>query len=78
MKPNPPVLRTPAAAAYLALSESTLEKYRVTGQGPIYHKAGPKIVIYRSEDLDEWLNARRRRSTSETGATTLEPTGRSN
>jgi hypothetical protein len=71
MYPNRAVLRTKAAAKYLGLSESTLEKYRLTGEGPIYHKAGPKIVIYRPEDLDKWLNARRRRSTSETATAAL-------
>jgi hypothetical protein len=42
-----------------------LEKFRLTGNGPVYQKAGPKIVIYRPEDLDDWLNAQRRHSTSE-------------
>jgi predicted DNA-binding transcriptional regulator AlpA len=59
------VLRTPEAAAYVGLSPSTLEKFRLSGEGPSYHKAGPKIVIYRVEDLDAWLNARRRNSTSD-------------
>jgi hypothetical protein len=57
-------LRTPDAAAYLGLSSSTLEKFRITGNGPIYYKAGPKIVVYRIEDLDAWLSANRHRSTS--------------
>jgi|SRR6516164_9328595 len=71
MKPNSPVLRTPGAALYVGLSESTLEKLRLTGEGPIYHKSGSKIVVYRPEDLDAWLNARRRRSTSEKGPVAL-------
>jgi hypothetical protein len=62
-----PRLRTPAAADYVGLSASTLEKLRLTGGGPIYEKAGPKIVVYRLQDLDAWLGARRRTSTSDTG-----------
>jgi predicted DNA-binding transcriptional regulator AlpA len=62
-------LRTPQAAAHVGLSASTLEKYRLTGNGPAYQKAGPKIVVYRPEDLDAWLNANRRRSTSDTAST---------
>ena len=62
------VLRTPQAAAYVGLSTSTLEKFRLTGNGPAYQKAGPKIVVYRVEDLDAWLSARRRTSTSDTGS----------
>jgi predicted DNA-binding transcriptional regulator AlpA len=62
------VLRTPQAAAYVGLSTSTLEKLRLTGNGPVYQKAGPKIVVYRIEDLDAWLSAHRRTSTSDTGS----------
>jgi predicted DNA-binding transcriptional regulator AlpA len=66
MQPIKRVWRTPQAAEYVGLSTSTLEKFRLTGNGPVYQKAGPKIVVYRIEDLDAWLNARRRHSTSET------------
>jgi predicted DNA-binding transcriptional regulator AlpA len=61
-------MRTPQAADYLGLSPSTLEKFRLTGNGPPYLKAGPKIVVYRQEDLDAWLEGNRRRSTSDNGA----------
>jgi hypothetical protein len=61
-------LRTPAAADYVGLSASTLEKLRLTGGGPIYEKAGPKIVVYKIENLDAWLSARRRTSTSDPGS----------
>lgn len=60
-------LRTPEAAAYLGLSASTLEKLRVTGGGPVYEKAGPRIVVYSIESLEAWLTARRRTSTSDSG-----------
>jgi predicted DNA-binding transcriptional regulator AlpA len=57
-------LRTPEAATYLNLSKSTLEKYRVTGEGPRYAKLG-KIVTYALDDLAAWAAARMRTSTSE-------------
>lgn len=43
-----------------------LNELRLTGNGPVYSKAGPKIVVYRIEDLEVWLDANRRRSTSDT------------
>jgi len=61
-------LRTADAARYVGLSASTLEKMRIFGGGPPYSKAGPKIVVYRVVDLEEWLKARRRTSTSDPGA----------
>ena len=56
--------RTPEAAAYIRLSASTLAKMRVRGDGPAYIKAG-RAVLYDRRDLDAWLAAHRRRSTSE-------------
>lgn len=67
MQPAQRVLRTPEAASYVGLSASTLEKFRVIGNGPTFLRAGPKIVVYRIEDLDAWLNVNRRRSTSDLG-----------
>lgn len=57
-------LRTKAAANYIGLSKSTLEKYRIYGTGPAYAKMG-RVVIYRGEDLDKWIDSNIRRSTSE-------------
>ena len=58
-------LRSKQAAEYVGLAESTLAKMRHRGDGPIYSKAGRRIVVYHQSDLDEWLAAGRRRSTSE-------------
>jgi hypothetical protein len=55
------------AADALRLSERTLERYRVSGEGPSYVKAG-KRVMYRPADLDTWVKARVVTSTSDTGA----------
>lgn len=60
-------LRVPAAAEYVGLSASTLAKMRLRGDGPVYAKAGPRVVVYSISDLDAWLASRRRRSTSDTG-----------
>ncbi len=60
-------MRPKVAAAYIGLSASLLAKMRVYGGGPVYSKAGPRVVIYNVEDLDAWLAARRRRSTSDSG-----------
>ncbi|MHC2457683.1 putative DNA-binding transcriptional regulator AlpA [Rhizobium leguminosarum] len=57
------MLRTEDAAAYTAVSASTLNKLRLTGGGPEYIKLG-KSVVYDPADLDAWLSSKRRRSTS--------------
>ena len=56
-------MRTPDAARYVALSESTLTKMRLTGDGPPFVKVGPRAVAYRKADIDAWLEARVRRPT---------------
>ena len=58
-------MRTPEAAHYIALAESTLSKMRLTGDGPPFVKVGPRAVAYRKCDLDAFLAARVRRSTSD-------------
>ena len=59
----PDILPTPEAATYLRLSKPTLERLRLTGEGPPYAKLG-KAVRYRRADLDAWLASRLIRSTS--------------
>lgn len=61
---NSSKFRAPQAAAYVGLSPSTLAKMRLRGDGPVYSKAGPRIVVYDKLDLDAWLAGRRCRSTS--------------
>jgi hypothetical protein len=58
-------LRTPAAAEYLGVGVSTLEKWRCTGDGPRFSKLGGKIVTYSIKDLDRFADERTRQSTSE-------------
>ena len=57
----------PAAAAdYMDSSPSTLAKLRLRGGGPTFCRIG-RAIRYRRIDLDEWLLATRRRSTSDPG-----------
>jgi predicted DNA-binding transcriptional regulator AlpA len=51
------------AAQYLGLSASTLNKLRLTGDGPPYYKLSRRVV-YRQSDLIAWLESHRRLSTS--------------
>jgi hypothetical protein len=65
--PLGPRLRTPDAAKYVGLAESTLEKMRVAGTGPEFEKPTEKVVVYSIPALEEYLALRRARSTSEAG-----------
>jgi hypothetical protein len=60
------ILRPSVAAAYLSLSVQRLAKLRLEGGGPQFIKCG-RSVLYHFEDLDSWLAANRRKSTSDTG-----------
>lgn len=59
-------LKVEAAAAHTGLSTSTLNKLRVFGGGPVFMKLGRRVA-YDVADLDAWMAARRRRSTSDYG-----------
>ena len=61
-------LNTREAAEHLGLSTRTLDRYRVSGDGPVFLKLGGRVGYLR-EDLDEWLRTRRRTSTSDDGTT---------
>jgi hypothetical protein len=45
------------AAQYLKLSPRTLDRLRLTGEGPRFRKFGRR-VIYAIEDLEIWANER--------------------
>ncbi len=59
-----PLKNTPQAAEQVKLSPRTLEDYRTKGGGPKYRRLG-KRILYRPEDLDEWVDARAFVSTSQ-------------
>ncbi|MBT3787099.1 MAG: helix-turn-helix domain-containing protein [Alphaproteobacteria bacterium] len=56
-------IREQSAAARLGLSKRTLQKFRVTGYGPAFHKFG-SCVRYNIADLEKWTESCRRESTS--------------
>lgn len=58
-----PKLRTKEAAAYCGSTASTFNKLRLYGGGAVYITIG-RTVVYDPDDLDEWLNSNRRKSTS--------------
>ena len=58
-----PRLDTTAAADYLGLGKSTLDKLRVNGGGPTFAKYGRRVV-YDPDDLDTWADRHKRTSTS--------------
>jgi excisionase family DNA binding protein len=66
MAPHTPdqLLTTKEAADFLSLSHKTLEYFRVAGGGPRFVKLAPKAVRYRKADLDAWVEASARTSTS--------------
>jgi excisionase family DNA binding protein len=57
------LLTSREAAEALRLSERTLERSRVSGFGPPFCKLGRR-VLYRADDLDQWIAARVVPSTS--------------
>jgi predicted DNA-binding transcriptional regulator AlpA len=63
---SPTRLPVSAAATYLGLSGSTLNKLRVFGGGPVFLKLGRRVA-YDIADLDAWLATKRRTSTSDRG-----------
>lgn len=67
MPETPKWLRPQAASEYTQLAASTLAKMRLRGDGPPFHKAGPRAILYDRAELDAWLAARRRHSTSDEG-----------
>ncbi len=63
------LLNTEQTAQRLGLSPRTLERYRVTGEGPEYLKMG-HAVRYTASALKRWLKGCTRRSTSDDGRAT--------
>lgn len=61
-------LTTEEAAALLRLAPQTLNRRRCEGSPPIYHKIGRRC-LYRREDLEAFVSAARRTSTSDPGPT---------
>ncbi len=60
------VVNEHVAAERLGLSVRTLQRWRVTGQGPTFRKLG-KRVGYTAGDLEAFLERAARSSTSDAG-----------
>lgn len=57
------LLTADGLATRLGLSRQSLAVWRLNGSGPPFYKAGSR-VLYRVADVEEWLKARRHKSTS--------------
>lgn len=65
-----PYLDTREAAALARCSPRTLERLRLTGDGPKYRKPGRGLrsrVLYRRADIEAWIEAASFGSTTEYG-----------
>lgn len=66
---QPQLVDTHKAAEYLGgLKPNTLEGWRVQGVGPRFFKIG-RLVRYSVDDLDAYITAQSRCSTSQAGGT---------
>lgn len=64
---RPKVVCSREAARIVGLAESTMAKLRLNGNGPLYCKLGRRVV-YRISDLEQWLQSRTTRDTSDADA----------
>jgi hypothetical protein len=62
-KERRPPLDTDAAAVYTGTKRNYLEKLRCNGSGPVFIKRNG-LIRYDPDDLDAWLEAGKKRSTS--------------
>lgn len=60
-----PYLTVEQAADYLCVSKNYLDKLRVSGMGPPFIRLGRRKVLYRTSDLDRWVEERIYASTSQ-------------
>ena len=54
------------AETYTGIPSRSLERLRLTGDGPIFSKVG-RLVRYSTEDLEIWMRRDRRNSISDSG-----------
>ena len=59
------LVRQEEAAMILAVTPRCLENWRHRGGGPNYVKYSARCIRYRRSDLNEWIEARVRTSTSQ-------------
>jgi len=61
------LLKTETAAELVGLAPQTLRMLRCRGTGPAFIKLAPNRVCYRVEDLERFVESRRRTSTADPG-----------
>ncbi len=62
-------LLTPAMLARdLGVTTKTLERWRMTGDGPPFIRVSPKVIRYRRPDVEAFLSGRVATSTASDGA----------
>lgn len=59
------LLKPSEAAEHVRMTKDLLAQLRYRGKGPRYFKPTDRTVLYRRSDLDEWLAASERTSTSD-------------
>lgn len=65
---NPEYLITESQAAeFLGISVKTAQGWRFKGEGPQFVKVGKKAIRYQIQDLLDWIEFQKRRSTSDPG-----------
>jgi predicted DNA-binding transcriptional regulator AlpA len=65
--PRRRLVKTDGASEYTAVSVSRLEKMRLDGSGPKFVRLGGRAVAYDLADLDVWIDAQQKlSSTNET------------
>lgn len=54
-------------ARYIGFDARTLQSWRMKGTGPRYVQISPRCIRYRPEDINQWIEQKLRRSTSDQG-----------
>jgi predicted DNA-binding transcriptional regulator AlpA len=50
-------LRAVEVSSWLGVSRSTLAKWRMNGNGPPFHRLGPRLVYYIKSEVESWLDS---------------------
>ncbi len=61
----PALLKPKDVADLLAVSERTLERWRITGEGPRFVRLGSKVVRYTGEEVEAFVAARVKANTGQ-------------
>ena len=66
-QPVTTLLKEFEAAQFLNVSPRALRNWRTRGGGPKFIRVSARCIRYRPNDLEEWVEKRSRRSTSDLG-----------